>query len=214
MSTKQNSIKQFLHEATFVLSAAQLKQLPVDQGIEVAFAGRSNAGKSSVLNTLCQQKNLARTSNTPGRTQQINVFKLNETCRLMDLPGYGFAKVPLSVKQQWEVVLDHYFQTRQSLTGIVIVMDIRHPLKPFDQVMIDWAYAAEKKVHILLNKADKLTRQAALKTLQSVQASISTYDDGVTAQVFSTIARTGLDECNTLLEQWFSTQFTAQVIEE
>jgi len=142
--------------ASYVLNAHELKQLPEDRGIEVAIAGRSNAGKSSAINTFTDQKSLARTSKTPGRTQQIVIFKLDEDRRIADLPGYGYAKVPLKLKAHWRKVMERYFQTRSCLRGVVLVMDIRHPMREFDQQMLAWCDASNTPCHILLTKADKL----------------------------------------------------------
>ena len=143
-------------QATFLKSAALVKQLPDDIGLEVAFAGRSNAGKSSALNCLTNQRQLAKTSKTPGRTQLINVFTLNDdSLRLIDLPGYGFAKVSQKIKQEWQKNLAHYLQVRKSLKGLIVLMDIRHPLKDLDTLMIDWAIKENLSVHILLTKCDK-----------------------------------------------------------
>ncbi|MES9938030.1 MAG: ribosome biogenesis GTP-binding protein YihA/YsxC, partial [Sedimenticola sp.] len=143
----------FYHQARFLTSAAKLNQSPADEGIEVAFAGRSNAGKSSAINTLCQQRNLARTSKTPGRTQLLNFFTLDEQRRLVDLPGYGYAKVAEKVKLQWQKELAAYLEQRQSLRGIILLVDVRHPLKEFDQQMLDWSAQIDLPVHILLTKA-------------------------------------------------------------
>jgi GTP-binding protein len=188
-------------QATFTLSAAKLSQLPDDVGYEVAFAGRSNAGKSSVLNVLTQQKSLARTSKTPGRTQLINVFSLDDERRLIDLPGYGYAKVPESVKKHWQNLLDNYLQTRKSLRGIILIMDIRHPLKPFDLMMLEWAHACNLPIHVLLNKADKLKRGPAKNTLLAVQAELQQYSQGANVQLFSALKKQGMQECYRFLDQ-------------
>lgn len=189
--------------ATYVLNAHELKQLPADQGIEVAIAGRSNAGKSSAINTLTDQKSLARTSKTPGRTQQIVIFELDENRRIADLPGYGYAKVPLQLKEHWQKVMARYFQTRKSLRGVVLVMDIRHPLREFDQQMLDWCEAAGKPCHILLTKADKLKRgpaQSALLKVRRVLPAIAS------AQVFSSSNKEGLGELVDKLSDWYEYQ--------
>ena len=187
-------------QATFELSAAKLSQLPADTGYEVAFAGRSNAGKSSVLNVITEQKALARTSKTPGRTQLINVFSLDDERRLIDLPGYGYAKVPEKVKEEWQKLLDSYLQTRECLRGIVLIMDIRHPLKPFDQMMLEWSYACKLPIHILLNKADKLKRGPAKSTLLVVQKELKDFENLVSVQLFSALDKTGKDECYQFLD--------------
>ena len=198
--------KSFYKEAEFLLGAAKLSQLPADQGFEVAFAGRSNAGKSSVLNVLCQQKSLARTSKTPGRTQQINVFNLDEKRRLVDLPGYGYAKVSEKVKKEWQDTLDSYLQQRECLKGVVLIMDIRHPLKPFDTMMVDWAYQSGLPTHVLLNKSDKLKRGPAKNTLFSVLAELKPYADLISVQLFSALKRTGSEDVYDVLDKWFDLQ--------
>ena len=155
--------------ASFLLGVAELSQLPADDGIEVAFAGRSNAGKSSALNRLTEQKSLARTSKTPGRTQQINVFSLDDDRRLMDLPGYGFAKVSKKVKKHWDQVLSEYLQTRKSLKALVVLMDIRHSGKEMDWAMIKWALHANLSVLVLLSKSDKVKQGERSKTVRDVK---------------------------------------------
>ena len=158
-------------QATFLISAAKVDQCPDDQGYEVAFAGRSNAGKSSALNTLTHAS-LARTSKTPGRTQLLNFFSLDDDRRLVDLPGYGYAKVPIPLKQHWQRHLEAYLGSRESLKGLILMMDIRHPMTDFDQLMLDWSVASHMPMHILLTKADKLTYGAAKNTLLKVQSEI------------------------------------------
>lgn len=157
----------------YLLGAAQLHQLPDDLGIEVAFAGRSNAGKSSALNKLTGQRNLARTSKTPGRTQLINIFTINHDNRLVDLPGYGFAKVARSVKSNWEKTLSDYLQTRECLKSLVILMDIRHPCKEMDVAMIRWALAAGLSVMVLLSKSDKVKQGEKAKSIKMVQNTLT-----------------------------------------
>jgi GTP-binding protein len=186
--------------AKYVLSAHQLKQLPADQGIEVAVAGRSNAGKSSAINAFTDQKSLARTSKTPGRTQQIVIFELDENRRIADLPGYGYAKVPQKLRTHWRNVMARYFETRECLRGVVLVMDIRHPMRDFDQQMLHWCDMAQIPCHILLTKADKLKRgpaQAALLKLRRDLPAIAS------AQVFSSLKKTGLDELLDKLSEWY-----------
>lgn len=191
-------------KAKFLLSVAELHQLPSDQGFEVAIVGRSNAGKSSILNQLTQNKSLARTSKTPGRTQLINLFSLDDTHRMADLPGYGFAKVPQAVKEQWQTLLDNYLRTRASLCGLILVMDIRHPLKDFDQKFIEWSAQSHIPVHILLNKVDKLSYNESKNTLRKVTDSIRTYPNTITVQTFSALKGIGLDELRDKLNTWFS----------
>ncbi len=190
-------------KALFLLSVANLSQLPPDEGIEVAIVGRSNAGKSSVLNQLTQNKKLARVSKTPGRTQLINLFKLDEHCRLADLPGYGYAKVPPSVKQKWQALLDSYLRSRECLRGLILVMDIRHPLKEFDHLMLDWTSQCDLPVHILLNKSDKLTQSAASKTLREVKEGLKPYENEVTVQIFSATKGKGIKEFREKMDGWF-----------
>lgn len=187
----------------FVKSAAKLSQCPTDVLREVAFAGRSNAGKSSALNTLTQNKKLARTSKTPGRTQLINYFQLGETplC-LVDLPGYGFAKVPVSKKNEWQKELGNYLEKRDPLVGLVLLMDIRHPLKEFDNSMLDWAREKQMPVHILLTKADKLKRGPAQNTLLQVKKAVKDLGELVTIQTFSSHNGEGLKILQKRLNSW------------
>jgi GTP-binding protein len=186
--------------AQYVLSAHELKQLPKDSGIEVAIAGRSNAGKSSAINTFTDQKALARTSKTPGRTQQIVIFELDETRRIADLPGYGYAKVPLKLKAHWRSVMQRYFEIRKCLKGVVLVMDIRHPMREFDEQMLNWCDAANLPCHILLTKADKLKRGPAQSTLLKVKRDLPAI---ATIQVFSSSKKTGLEELVEKLSEWY-----------
>jgi GTP-binding protein len=183
-------MSQFPH-VTFLLSAWQPHQFPDDTGREVAFAGRSNAGKSSALNAIVGRKDMARTSKTPGRTQLINFFSLAPGQRLADLPGYGYAKVPEQMKQHWQQLLSRYVEARESLAGLVIVMDARRPLTDFDQQMLAWTHANGLPTHLLLTKADKLSRSDAALTLRKVRSAIG---DGTTAQLFSAVDKTGLDD--------------------
>jgi GTP-binding protein len=193
------------NHATFLKSAAKLEQLPADEGIEVAFAGRSNAGKSSALNQLTQQRQLARTSKTPGRTQLINLFSLDESRRLVDLPGYGYAKVAKKIKEQWQHHLARYLQYRTCLKGLVLVMDIRHPLKDLDQMMIEWASNADLDVHVLLTKADKVGRSEQNNVLFKVQKQyIQLFEEErLSLQVFSSTKKQGLEVLIHRLNQWF-----------
>jgi GTP-binding protein len=192
-------------QATFIKSASQVEQCPLDRGYEVAFAGRSNAGKSSALNTLTHAR-LARTSKTPGRTQLINFFGLDEQRRLVDLPGYGYAKVPLALKEHWKEHLDAYLTGRESLAGLVLVMDIRHPLSDFDRMMLEWSDVTGLPAHILLSKADKLAYGAAKNALLKVQAIVrKEYGNRATVQLFSAPKRQGLEEAYEILESWLFT---------
>jgi GTP-binding protein len=192
----------FYRSAHFLKSAAKLTQSPPDEGIEVAFAGRSNAGKSSALSTLCGQKSLARASKTPGRTQLLNFFALDESRRLVDLPGYGYAKVAVSIKQQWQQSLADYIEHRQCLRGLVLLMDIRHPLKAFDLQMLQWNTHHGLPTHILLTKADKLKTGAAKSTLLMVERELSDRPE-ITLQLFSALKHQGVDECHRVLDIWF-----------
>lgn len=189
--------------AKYLLGAAKLAQLPPDEGIEVAFAGRSNAGKSSALNTLTQQKSLARTSKTPGRTQLINVFTLDEDRRLIDLPGYGYAKVPEAMKLQWQEELSRYLQQRQCLRGLVLLMDIRHFLKDSDQDMLAWAAEVGLPVHCLLSKADKLKQGAKSKAVLQCKKAVKELHPTATVQAFSSLKREGLDQLYKILDEWY-----------
>jgi len=180
-------------QATFQTSASRLGECPDDTGAEVAFAGRSNAGKSSAINHLTQNQKLARTSKTPGRTQLINFFSLNDSLRLVDLPGYGYAKVPEKVRRDWQKNIDNYLQFRDSLAGVILVMDIRHPFKPFDEQMIEWATMSKMPLHILLTKADKLKQGPAKRALLQVNSYLKQQGGELTAQLFSATHHVGRD---------------------
>ena len=190
-------------QATFLKSAANAKQLPEDIGYEVAFAGRSNAGKSSALNCLTGIRQLARTSKTPGRTQLINVFTLNDPSkRLIDLPGYGYAKVALQVKRDWQINLANYLEVRQSLKGLILLMDIRHPLKELDQSMVNWALSRELPVHILLTKSDKLSRGQAKSTLLQIRKYYELMEGLLSVQCFSSLKKDGVEELIIVMNKW------------
>ncbi len=189
------------NQAEYLTSATKLAQLPEDTGAEVAFIGRSNAGKSSALNAIANKKSLARVSKTPGRTQMINLFSLTDTQRLVDLPGYGFAQVPMAMKAEWEVTINDYLAKRTCLKGLVMLMDIRHPMKPLDQTLIQWTLDAHIPLLILLTKADKLKSGAQQKTLQEVKKQLP---DEVKVQTFSSPAKTGLEEARATLTGWLS----------
>lgn len=191
------------HQTRFVTSAPDIRRLPADEGIEVAFAGRSNAGKSSALNVLTNQKNLARTSKTPGRTQMINLFQVDEGRRLVDLPGYGYAQVPLQLKHQWQQALGEYLQQRDCLRGLVLLMDIRHPLKDLDQQMIDWATDSNIPVLALLTKADKLASGACKAQLNMVREAVIAFNGDVQVEAFSALKKTGIDKLRRKLDDWF-----------
>ncbi|GAA0249564.1 ribosome biogenesis GTP-binding protein YihA/YsxC [Rhodanobacter caeni] len=192
-----------LQGAQFVLAAHRISQLPADRGAEVAFAGRSNAGKSSALNALTNHKGLARTSKTPGRTQQMVAFGLPPVAvegqppldaRLIDLPGYGYAKVPLEMREHWKLEIDAYLHQRRSLRGLVLIVDIRHPLKEFDRMMLAFCFATQLPCHVLLTKADKLSRNQAMQALAALRREFADNSPHATAQIFSSAASTGVDE--------------------
>jgi GTP-binding protein len=191
-------------QASFFTSAAKLSQTPPDEGYEVAFAGRSNAGKSSAINTLCDQKSLARISKTPGRTQLLNFFELDEHRRIVDLPGYGYAKVSEGIKRDWQGALAAYLEQRECLRGLMLMMDIRHPLKDYDLQMLDWAKHISLPVHVLLTKSDKLKKGPASATLLRVRATLNKIAPEFSAQTFSSLKRTGVDEAHARLDQWFA----------
>lgn len=193
-------------KAVFLQSSSKLSQCPSSVKAEVAFAGRSNAGKSSAINTLTDNKKLARTSKTPGRTQLINYFSIDDKNSLVDLPGYGYAKVPISMKREWDKNLSEYLQNRDELRGLVLLMDIRHPLQEFDTMMLNWAMEAEMSVHILLTKADKLKRGAAKSTLLAVEKHLreSKVDDLVSVQLFSALKNDGVNILVNVLDGFFA----------
>lgn len=191
-------------QTTFVLSAPDIRHLPSDTGIEVAFAGRSNAGKSSALNTLTNQKSLARTSKTPGRTQLINLFEVVEGKRLVDLPGYGYAEVPEEMKLKWQRALGEYLQKRQCLQGLVILMDIRHPLKDLDQQMINWAVQSNLSVMVLLTKADKLASGARKAQLNKVREEVLAFNGDIQVEAFSSLKKLGVDKLRHKLDTWYN----------
>ncbi|ROR98956.1 cell division checkpoint GTPase YihA [Sinobacterium caligoides] len=191
--------------AQFTTSAAKLSQCPDEVGAEVAFAGRSNAGKSSSINTLTHNKKLARISKTPGRTQLINFFDLGGNKRIVDLPGYGYAKVPARMKIEWQRHMEEYLSERQSLRGLVLVMDCRHPLQTFDVMMLEWAQESEMPLHILMTKADKLKKGPASKQLLTVKKELAQYGDLVSVQLFSSLKRDGLTILKNVLNQWLDT---------
>lgn len=190
-------------QARFLTSANRLSQLPPDEGAEVAFAGRSNAGKSSALNAICDQQGLARTSKTPGRTQLLNIFPVGDAhSRLVDLPGYGYAKVPEAMREHWRGVIDAYLRTRTSLRGLVLVMDARHPLRDFDRHMLEFGAASGRDCHCLLTKSDKFSRGEGARTLAAVRKELAAFAPGATAQLFSSLAKTGLDEARARVAGW------------
>lgn len=190
--------------AKFLTSAPKLAACPPDVGAEVAFAGRSNAGKSSAINTLTENKKMAKISKTPGRTQLINFFTLTESQRLVDLPGYGYAKVPLSVKLTWQKHLEDYLRNRTSLKGLILLMDCRHPLQEFDRMMLSWAQASKMPIHILLTKADKLKKGPANNSLLTVRKELASSQALVSVQLFSSLKKSGLTELQSTLATWLN----------
>ncbi|WP_248289607.1 ribosome biogenesis GTP-binding protein YihA/YsxC [Thalassotalea sp. Y01] len=193
-----------LHVAQFILSAPDIRKLPDDTGVEVAFAGRSNAGKSSALNTLTNQKSLARTSKTPGRTQLINVFDIRENRRLIDLPGYGYAKVPLEMKKKWQKSLAEYLEKRESLKGLVVLMDIRHPLKDLDVDLIQWANDCQLPVLALLTKADKYKSGKRSSEVLKVKKVCKELHSDIKVIAFSSLNKVGLEQATSIIGDWFS----------
>lgn len=191
----------FYRKAHFLISAGNAGQFP-NTGREVAFAGRSNAGKSSAINTLCDNKSLARTSKTPGRTRLVNFFELDEDRRLVDLPGYGFAKVPVAVKNEWEKLMTQYLSEQQSLKGLVVIMDIRHPLNDNDWQMLQWCHHFQLPAHVLLTKADKIKRGAQQSSKLQTQKQLKEAGIDASVQVFSSLKKTGLDELVLKLNGW------------
>lgn len=194
----------------FVTSAPDIRHLPADSGIEVAFAGSSNAGKSSALNTLTNQKSLARTSKTPGRTQLINLFEVTDGVRLVDLPGYGYAEVPEEMKRKWQKALGEYLQKRACLQGLVVLMDIRHPLKDLDQQMIEWAVDVDLPVLILLSKSDKLASGARKAQLNAVREAVLAFGGDIQVEAFSSLKKNGVDKVRQKLDLWFNTRPSVQ----
>jgi GTP-binding protein len=190
--------------AAFFTTVNHLRDLPLHGGREVAFVGRSNAGKSSAINTLANHVRLAYTSKTPGRTQHLNYFTLGENKFLVDLPGYGYAKVPPDVKAHWEHLLSEYLQTREALCGLVVIMDARHPLTGLDQQMLDWFGLTGKPVHVLLTKSDKLSRQQATATLNRVKLQLKEQFPNTTVQLFSSLKKTGTEEAEAVIAGWFA----------
>ncbi|MFP3872894.1 MAG: ribosome biogenesis GTP-binding protein YihA/YsxC [Thiohalophilus sp.] len=201
MSNQLNHLRRPYAEIRFQLSVPQPHQAPADSGAEVAFAGRSNAGKSSALNALTGRKALARTSKTPGRTRHLVFFALDDRRRLVDLPGYGFARVPEAVQRQWGETMATYLQQRESLAGLVLLMDIRHPLTDYDWQMLEFCRHAGLPVHILLTKADKLKRGPAQNTLLAVRKQLADYPQA-SAQLFSATKKQGVEEALNVVNRW------------
>jgi GTP-binding protein len=193
-----------LQTASFMLSVGELNQLPPDRGAEVAVAGRSNAGKSSAINAICNRRKLAFVSRTPGRTQLINFFDLGGGRRLVDLPGYGYARVPAAVQARWETLLGAYLRTRRALHGLVLVMDARHPMTGLDRRMLDWFAVTRRPVHVLMTKADRLSRQAAQRQRIETAEGLARLYSGVSVQLFSSTTSAGLDEARQALARLLS----------
>lgn len=195
----------------FITSAPDIRHLPDDTGIEVAFAGRSNAGKSSAINRLCDQKSLVKTSKTPGRTQLINLFKVDEGCHIVDLPGYGFAQVPLELKKKWQQSLSEYLQKREQLKGLVVVMDIRHPLRELDQQLIFWAVDCQLPVLILLTKCDKLKKGVQKSELNKVREAALAFGGDVDIELYSSLKNIGVDQLSAKLTHWYNPSITEEL---
>ncbi|MBU3825746.1 MAG: ribosome biogenesis GTP-binding protein YihA/YsxC [Candidatus Oceanisphaera merdipullorum] len=198
MDNKQISF----NSARFITSAPDITQMPADTGVEIAFAGRSNAGKSSALNTITQQKSLARISKTPGRTQLINVFELSPGKRLIDLPGYGYAKVPQEMKLKWQAALSVYLQKRDSLKGLVVLMDIRHPLKDIDVQLLQWASESNLPVLALLTKSDKLKPGQRNSEVLRVRQAVKEFGGDIRVESFSSLKGLGVDRAKEVLHAW------------
>ncbi|MGB4466800.1 MAG: ribosome biogenesis GTP-binding protein YihA/YsxC [Azovibrio sp.] len=191
-----------LQQATFLTTVAHLRDLPEDSVAEVAFVGRSNAGKSSAINTLAGRVRLAYVSKTPGRTQHLNYFTVQPGKYLVDLPGYGFAKTPAAIRGQWEGLLGPYLQQRSPLAGLVMIMDIRHPMTDLDRRMMDWYLPTGRPIHVLLSKADKLSRQEQTKVLRQVKQALAELSERCSVQLFSSLKKTGVEECEDVLGAW------------
>ncbi len=194
----------YYRSACFLTSAEKLSQCPEDEGFEIAFAGRSNAGKSSAINTLTDHRKLARTSKTPGRTQLINFFSLDEQRRLVDLPGYGYARVSEAQKLKWQQHLSEYLQSRKSLKGLVLVMDIRHPFQDYDLSLLEWAKGSNLAMHIILTKADKLKPNAARTQLFEVKKFLQENNYPATFQPFSSLKKQGVKELALVMHRWLN----------
>lgn len=196
-----------LERARYLCSAHDAGQLPADAGREVAFAGRSNAGKSSALNALTRRNALARVSKIPGRTQQLVYFEVAPQHHLVDLPGYGYAKVPQALQAHWQAFIEGYFRQRRALAGLVVVMDIRHPLKEYDLQMLGYAAARGLPAHGLLTKADKLGRGQQAQAVQAARRTLAArFGDGVSVQAFSAESRLGVEQAAGIITGWLGLQ--------
>lgn len=193
--------------ARFEISIARPQDLPPPDGAEIAFAGRSNAGKSSAINTLVGHTRLAFVSKTPGRTQLINIFRMHNGAALVDLPGYGYAQVPENVRKQWTKLLESYLTRRESLIGLILIMDARHPLTPLDRQMLGWFAPSARPIHVLLTKVDKLTRSAAAQTLAAVKRELPAWErqpGQITVQLFSSLKKAGIEEAESVVSGWMA----------
>ena len=198
-------MKNLYQLTTFIMGTPDSRRVPADEGIEVAFAGRSNAGKSSALNVLTEQKSLARISKAPGRTREINFFHVRDGIRLVDLPGYGYAKVSKSIKDQWQHNISRYLETRQSLCGVILLMDVRHALKDVDRQVLGWCHSAGLLTHVLLTKSDKLKRGPAKAALLQTRKALQQLHPEATVQLFSSHTREGCEELQQVLDHWLGT---------
>ncbi len=198
----ETSVPDF-RKARFITSAPDISKMPPEKGVEIAIVGRSNSGKSSAINALCDQKNLAKTSKTPGRTQLINLFQIEEGKTLIDLPGYGYAAVPESMKKKWQQSMTDYLQQRRCLRGLVITMDIRTPLRDHDRLLVDWSIAANLPALILLTKCDKLGASVRRETAAEVRLQLSEFGSNFTIIPFSALKKIGIDETRAVLSRWF-----------
>ena len=198
------------NNAVFQITVANLSDLPDDSLSEVAFAGRSNAGKSSAINTLVNHTRLAFVSKTPGRTQHLNYFRLGEGKYFVDLPGYGFAKAPAEIRDQWENLLAPYLVHRSPLAGLVLIMDSRHPLTELDMQMIDWFAQTGKPIHVLLSKSDKLTRSEQAQVMREVEGALAALGDRCSVQLFSSLKRSGVEEAENVLSSWLGIEASAE----
>ena len=199
---RQQALPDSLRSPEFVLGAAQPSQFPNDKCIEIAFAGRSNVGKSSAINAICNRRKLARTSKVPGRTQQINFFSLGPSSRLVDLPGYGFAQVPLAVKKEWQATIQKYLTERDNLVVLVLLMDIRHPLTELDLQMIRWASESNLPTQILLTKADKFKRGKIASTVPKVEKELEKFKGDFGVEPFSSLNFTGVNAMRSQIQEW------------
>ena len=212
---EQRGLKKIFQQAHFLSSASKLRNAPPDVGCEVAFAGRSNSGKSSAINRLTHQRSLARVSKTPGRTQLLNFFSLDDDRRLVDLPGYGYAKVPEGIQKDWGAMIEEYLSGRETLRGVVLVMDIRHPLTDFDLRMIDWCVHYELGIHVLLTKADKLSRGAGLSVVQKVASTLSArFLYPISVQMFSSLKNQGIEEAQNILLGWLPGNHAPAILDD